>query len=92
MSRKEERGFAGIKDCINAVIWGLEEYTKKSKERQIVAATNSNVNIRINSKVKTKSKKKKKKIIGTSSDKLGRLYTRLPGQSKEKISRENESF
>ena len=38
------------------MIWRLEEYTKKSKERVIAAASESNVNLKSNSKT-TKSKK-----------------------------------
>ena len=59
MSRKEERkGFAGIEDCIDASIQGLEEYIKKSKERLITAANNSNNNISTDRKTTNTRKKK----------------------------------
>ena len=50
MSRKEGwRGLASIKDCIDTSIQGLEKYTKTSKERIIIGASNGNRGIHSNS-------------------------------------------
>ena len=38
------RGFAGIKDCEDGAMQGLEEHISKSKERLITVANNSNNN------------------------------------------------
>ena len=43
---------------VNASIWGLEDYIKKNKERQIKAAGNSTDNIRTKRKT-TKTRKQK---------------------------------
>ena len=43
-NKQEVRGLVRIEDCVDAAIKGLENYIKKSKERQITAANNSNGN------------------------------------------------
>ena len=61
MSRKERRsGLTSIEDCIEAMIQGLKEYTRKRRERLIAAANNSNGNIMTNSETTTKKSRKKK--------------------------------
>ena len=57
VSRKEGgRCLANIEDCVEATIQGLEEYTKKSKDRLLMAANNSRCNIWTNRKT-TKTRK-----------------------------------
>ena len=57
VSRKEGgRGLANIENCVEATIQGLEEYTKKSEERLVMAANNSRCNIWTNRKT-TKTRK-----------------------------------
>ena len=49
MSRKEgERRLANIEDSVDASIWQLEDYIKKSKERLIAATRSSTDTIKIN--------------------------------------------
>ena len=48
MSRKERRkGLTSIEDCMDATFRRLEEYTEKSKERLITAASNNNIKKKI---------------------------------------------
>ena len=48
VSRKEGvRALANVEDSVDASIQGLEEYTKKSKEKFIIAAKNSTDSIMI---------------------------------------------
>ena len=54
ISRKEEeRGLGNTKDCVNRAIKAIEEYSKKNKERLILAAGNrtNNWNSNIHKKI-----------------------------------------
>ena len=42
VSRKGGRGIVSIEDCMLALINGMNDFTKKNKERLITAASNSN--------------------------------------------------
>ena len=70
------RGLASIEDCVSASMQRFEDYTKKSKERLITAASSSNGN----RKTKRKQQKlgnrnvKKNNCIDFLSDKMARLY------------------
>ena len=63
VSRKEGgRGLTCTEDCVDASIQGFEEdYIKKSKERQITAASNSIGNIRTDRKTRKTRKQNAKK-------------------------------
>ena len=59
VSRKEGgRGLANIEDCVETTIQQLEDYTKKSKDRLLMAANNSRCGIWTNRKT-TKTRKQK---------------------------------
>ena len=58
VSRKEGRGPACIKDCVDAPIQGVEDYIKKSKERLIKAADNRIGNINCQESNKNRNRKK----------------------------------
>ena len=55
--RKRE-GLANIEDCVEATIQQLEDYTKKSKGRLLMAANNSRCNIWTNRKTRKTRKQK----------------------------------
>ena len=60
VSRKEGRGRVNFENCVNETNQGLEEYTKKSKESLIAAATcDGNIN-RINFRKSRKTSKTRK--------------------------------
>ena len=80
VSRKDGRkGLASIVDSVDASIRGLEDYTKKSKERLISATRNTADNIMI---IRTKTRKQKWEekttCINSSSTKLVKFHTRRP--------------
>ena len=80
MSRKEGVKRTSFEDYIEALIQGLKGYTKKSKERLIIALT-------IGEQKKKKKKKrngKKNNFLEISRNELAILYMRRPGHGNER--------
>ena len=81
-----------IKNCVNAKIQGLEEYTKKCKERLIAATSNRNVNKRTHNKTRKFRNGKKNNCMDISSDKMESCTTyELEMDKKGKLKTEIES-
>ena len=82
VSRKEGgRGFANIEDCVETTIQQLEDYTRKSKDRLLMAVNNSRCGIWTNRKTTRLENKngKTNNYMDTSNDKTERLHMKKPG-------------
>ena len=97
MSRKgRERGLTRNEECVDASIQELEKLIRKSKERQVAAASNSNGIIKTNRKTtKTRKHKCEKQTIVRIFQKTkweGYTQEDLDIAKKRDLEKKNESF
>ena len=74
VSRKEKgREFSSIEDSVDASIWWLKDYIKKSKERLITVAHNSTDNTKKNRTINWKEKWEEKQLYGYFKWQIGKI-------------------